>query len=85
MNVLVILGYLIGDMPRDCFTLAVRIGRKIDLLLALRRFFQIINDFFLCLDDMEVGRKIFLDVDTEFAFGQIDDMAYGGFDLIVSA
>jgi hypothetical protein len=37
-------------------------------------FFEIIDDFFLRLDHMEVRREIFFDIDAEFALRQIDDV-----------
>ncbi len=59
-------------MPGDRFAFAIRIGCQINILFALGGFFQIVDDFFLALNDRKVGREIFFDIDAELALGQID-------------
>ena len=85
MHVLVIFHHLTGDMPGDRFAFAIRIGSQIDIFFALGRFFQIVDDFFLGLNDVKVGREIFFDIDAELALGQIDHMADGRFDLKIAS
>ena len=67
---------LIGYMPGDGFAFAVGVGGKINIFLTLGCLLQLIDDFFLRLDDVKVRREVFLDVHAELALGQIDDMSH---------
>jgi hypothetical protein len=84
MHPAMIFCHLIGDMPGDRLPFAVGIGGEIDMLFAAGGFFQIVDDFFLRLDHMEVRRKIFLDIDAEFALRQIDDVTDRRLDLKIA-
>ena len=65
---LVIFRDLTGDMPRDRLAFAVGVGSQIDILFSFGRLLEVVDDFFLGLNHVEIRREILLDIDAEFAF-----------------
>ena len=50
MHPLVILHHVVGDMPGDGFTFAIRIGGEIDVLFTLGGFLELVDDLLLGLE-----------------------------------
>src|SRR2546425_10793810 len=73
----------VGDVERDSLALAIRVGGEVDMVLALGLLLYFIDDFRLARDDVVFGLEVMLDIDAEGAFGQIDDMADRGGNLVV--
>src|SRR6266404_143652 len=63
--------YLLRDMPRDGFTLAVRIGRQKYLARILRRALEIGDRLLLSRDGHVLRLEAVFDVDPHFLLGQI--------------
>src|SRR5579872_6954333 len=75
---------MIGDMPRDSLAFAVGVAGEIYVVLTLGSGLDFAQDLLFALDRDEIGRKIVLDIDAELAFGQVDDVADRGHDLVVA-
>ena len=85
MHVLVIFRDLTGDMPGDRLAFAVGVGGQVDIFFALGGFLEIVDDFFLGLNNVKIRREIFFDIDAELALRQIDDVAHRRFDLKIAS
>ena len=62
---------LLGDVPGDRLTLAVGVGREVDVLLVLRRLLDLVEHLRLALDHVVLGGEVLLDVDAELRLGQV--------------
>ena len=71
------------QMPRDCLSFAVRVGRKINFGSSFCGAFQIAQVLAALLAFLILRRKIVFDVYTESAGGQVPYMPHGGFDCII--
>ena len=72
-------------MPRNRFSLAVRVRRENDGLRALRFLADALKHFAAAADGDVLRLKIMLNVHAELGFGQIPHVALRRFDLIASA
>lgn len=73
------------QMPRNRLALAVGVSRKINLFAFLGLFFQFL-DHIAFSNDVDIFRlKIMLDINPDFTFRQIADMAFGCHYLIIFA
>src|SRR5262249_51215604 len=70
------------DMPGNCLTLPVRVGRQVNIFLTFGCFFDAFDDLNFGRNHMVLGLEVLLDVDPQLALGEIDDMAHGRCDLI---
>ncbi len=75
---------MLGNMPRDSLAFTVRVAGEVDVVLALSSALDFAEDLFLALDCDEIGREIVLNIDTELALGQVNDMADRGHNLVVA-
>ena len=73
------------QMPRNRFSLAVRVRRENDGLRALRFLADALKHFAAASDGDVLRLKIMLNVHAELGFGQIPHVALRRFDLVASA
>jgi hypothetical protein len=72
------------NVPGDRFTLAVGIGREVDVFLALRCLAQFGDDLPFAVNHLVVGREVFLEIDPELALRQVDEMSDRRLHLVVA-
>ncbi len=70
-------------MPADGLTLAVGVGRKIDIFAFLCRVAELIDDFFLSRKRQILRLKVMLDIHAHRAFRQVAQMTHTGLDQII--
>ena len=70
------------QVPRDSFSLAVRVGREIDHVAGFCVLFQFFDDLCLILHIDVLRRKIMLHINAQLGFRQVDYMSGGGYNVI---
>ena len=63
------------DVPGDCFSFAVRVGREVDDIAFFGSFFKLGDHFFFIGQDSIFGLEIMFDIDAKFFFRQIANMS----------
>ena len=72
-------------MPRDSFSLAVRVGREIDHVACLGVLFQFLDYLRLVLHIDVLRREIMLHVNAQLGLRQVDYMPGGSYYVIALA
>ena len=67
-------------MGGNGFAFAIRVGREVDRIHALRQLLQLGDNFFFAGNDDVFGLEVIVDVDPERALGQIFHVAERSFD-----
>src|SRR5262245_20852320 len=67
------------EVPADRLTFAVRVGREEHFVRVLRRLLQLVDDLLAGGQNLVVDVETLLDVDTQFALGQVADVPHRGF------
>src|SRR6185503_2584745 len=75
VHVLALRAELLRDVPGDGLALAVWVGREVDVLLVLRRLFDLRQHLRLAGDDLVRGLEVVFDVDAELRLGQVHHVA----------
>ena len=73
------------QMPRDCFSLAVRVRCQIYFIRFLHQLAQRSEQLALSADRNIFRFVVMLHIDAELTFGQVADMPHAGGDLILRA
>src|SRR5438477_11276608 len=72
-------------MRRDRLAFAVRVRSQVDGVGVLGHFLQLGQDLFFAWNDDVIRFKIIIYIDTQFAFGQIFDVAQRSLDFVALA
>jgi hypothetical protein len=65
---------LLGQVPADRLAFAIRVGRDENLIGDLGRVLELLEDLLAARDDLVRRLEPFVDVDTQFALGQVADV-----------
>ncbi len=71
------------QMPGDGLALPVRVRGQIDPAAFFGGLFQVVNHVLFVLNGLIDGLQVVVEINADFAFGQIPDMTEGGLHLIV--
>ena len=74
----------LGQMPADRFSFPIRVGRDVDLLGLLGGVLQFLQNFLAARNHFVRGLEVLIDIDAQFALGQISDMAHRSDDLVIA-
>ena len=77
---LIIYAQNISQVPRYCFTFAVRVGCQINLSGILSRLFKVVNDVALATNIYILRCKVIIHINTELTLRQITQMSHRSLD-----
>ena len=75
-NLPLLAGQLLSKMPADRFTLAVWIRCDVDVCRLLGRVLELLDHFLPRFNGLVLFREVVVDIDTQFALGQIADVTH---------